>query len=241
MRKLKFVKLFEDFKPEYRYKLISTSKEKLIDGLKWFVRNFDVTSGFVVPIDNNGLRIKEIEKSVIDKTPYGYETEIGLCNYDDKLMDYGYGKWRLDFIHKFMKKDGIDCRIKLFDEQIKESEIFGTSGEKPPSWTVNGITITIDDVQSYLDKNNIPVVNIPVKDVFHMCAHRNKTEKETLDRSERSSLDFPIIVLKKNGKYHMVLDGHHRLLKAKNNNIDKIKARVFNLEDAPDEYKKVLY
>ena len=27
----------------------------------------------------------------------------------------------------------------------------------------------------------------------------------------------------------------------KNNNIDKIKARVFNLEDAPDEYKKVLY
>ena len=49
-----------------------------------------------------------------------------------------------------------------------------------------------------------------------MCAHRNKTEKETLDRSERSSLDFPIIVLKKNGKYHMILDGHHRLLKAKN-------------------------
>lgn len=156
-------------------------------------------------------------------------------------MDYGYGKWRLDFIHKFMKKDGIDCRIELFDEQIKESEIFGTSGEAPPSWKVNGITIKIADVQSYLDKNNIPIVNIPVKDVFHMCAHRNKTDKETLDRSERSSLDFPIIVLKKNVKYHMVLDGHHRLLKAKNNNIDKIKARVFNLEDAPNEYKKVLY
>jgi len=39
----------------------------------------------------------------------------------------------------------------------------------------------------------------------------------------------------------MVLDGHHRLLKAKNNNIDKIKARVFNLEDAPNKFQKVLY
>ena len=93
----------------------------------------------------------------------------------------------------------------------------------------------------YLDKNNIPVVEIPVKDIFNKCAHRDKKDKETLDRSERSDLKFPIIVLKKNGKYHMVLDGHHRLLKAKNNNIDKIKARVFNFEDAPDEFKKVLY
>jgi hypothetical protein len=83
------------------------------------------------------------------------------------------------------------------------------------------------------------VVEIPVKDIFDKCVHKNKIDKETLDKSERSDLKFPIIVLKNKRKYYMILDGHHRLLKAKNNNIAKIKARVFNLEDAPDEYKKV--
>jgi hypothetical protein len=131
-------------------------------------------------------------------------------------------------------------RKSLNEQQIlNESEIYGTSNEPPPSWKVGRTTIKIKDVQKYLDENDIPVIEIPVKDIFNKCAHTDKTDKETLDRSERSDLIFPIIVLKKNGKYHTVLDGHHRLLKAKNNNIDKIKARVFNLEDAPDEYKKV--
>ena len=130
--------------------------------------------------------------------------------------------------------------MKQFEEQIKVSEIYGTSGEAPPSWTRNNITVKLTDVQRYLDENNIPCEDIPVNDVFHFCVHRDKTDKETLDRSERSSLDFPIIVLKKNGKYHMVLDGHHRLLKAKNNNNDKIKARIFNLENATNEFQKVL-
>jgi len=121
----------------------------------------------------------------------------------------------------------------------KQMEIYGTSNEPPPSWQVGRTIIKTKDVQKYLDENDIPVTEIPVKDIFNKCAHRDKTDKETLDRSAKSDLKFPIIVLKKNGKYHTVLDGHHRLLKAKNNNIDKIKARVFNLEDAPDEYKKV--
>jgi hypothetical protein len=162
-----------------------------------------------------------------------------------------------NIIGEFYSVSDIKMIIKYMEEQVKnwsqflndqspkamlpKREIYGTSGEAPPSWTVNDITIKITDVQKYLDENNIPVVDIPVNDVFHLCAHRNKTDKETVDRSERASLDYPIIVLKKNGKYHMILDGHHRLLKAKNNNIDKIKARVFNLEDAPDEYKKVFH
>lgn len=118
---------------------------------------------------------------------------------------------------------------------------YGTSGEHAPSWTSNNITIELTDIQRYLDEKNIPVKDIPVKDIFHLCTHKNKTDEKTLNRSEKAILDFPIIVLKKNGKYHMVLDGHHRLLKANNNNIDKIKARVFNFEDTPDKFKKVFY
>jgi hypothetical protein len=124
----------------------------------------------------------------------------------------------------------------------KESTL-GTSGEEAPSWSMEiddkMVEITFDEVIDYIKKNNIPVTSIPVKDVFQFCAHKNKTDKETLARSERSSLDYPIIVTKMNGKYTMVLDGHHRLLKAKNNNIDKIKAQVIDLNDAPSEYQEM--
>ena len=124
----------------------------------------------------------------------------------------------------------------------KESTL-GTSGEEAPSWSMEiddkMVEITFDEVMDYIKKNNIPVTSIPVKDVFQFCAHKNKTDKETLARSERSSLDYPIIVTKMNGKPTMVLDGHHRLLKAKNNNIDKIKAQVIDLNDAPSEYQEM--
>jgi len=119
----------------------------------------------------------------------------------------------------------------------------GTSGEEAPSWSmeIDGkmVKITFDEVMDYIKKNNIPVTSIPVKDVFKFCAHKNKTDKETLARSERSSLDYPIIVTKMNGKPTMVLDGHHRLLKAKNNNIDKIKAQVIDLNKASREYQEM--
>lgn len=253
MKKLKYVKLFESFQERnHRYKLTANTEFDIIKGLKWFISNSDITSGFVSAVSSNipgfedGSLLKyevvedHIPQFVKKSERGGYEIEVGLFNYDGKILSMD-DKWNLKLIHKYMKTDNINCEIVELNETLQESETYGTSGEEPPYWTTKGVTIKIADVQSYLDENNIPVVNIPVKDVFHLCAHRNKTEKETLDRSERASLDFPIIVLKINGKYNMVLDGHHRLLKAKNNNIDKIKARVFNLEDAPDEYKKVFY
>lgn len=106
----------------YRYKLQSKTIENLKIGLRWFTSNFDITSGFVVPIDSNGLIIKNIDNINIIKTPQGYETEIGISNYDGELMNCN-GEWNLDFIHKYMDKDNIQCNI----------EEFGTSGEKPPS------------------------------------------------------------------------------------------------------------
>jgi ParB-like chromosome segregation protein Spo0J len=37
----------------------------------------------------------------------------------------------------------------------------------------------------------------------------------------------------------MILDGHHRLLKAINNNIETIKARVLDLSTAPKLYQSM--
>ncbi len=122
-------------------------------------------------------------------------------------------------------------RIILEDKNYEET-----------SWTdeVNGeeITITIQQVQKYLDSVNAPIEEIPVKDIFSKCCHRDKTDRETIERSERSNLDFPIIIVKKsNGEWGMILDGHHRLFKAHNNGIEKIKSRVLELDEAPIEYQ----
>ena len=110
------------------------------------------------------------------------------------------------------------------------------------SWTDGGVTITIQDVQKYLDEKEVPVIELDVEEIFPMCCHRDKTDKATIERSERSNLDYPIIIAKGlAGNWTMILDGHHRLFKAHNHGIDKIKARVLDLKEAPEEYQKMFY
>ena len=105
-------------------------------------------------------------------------------------------------------------------------------------------TITIQEVQNYLDKINAPLIEIPVKDIYQMCCHRDKTDPETLARAERSNLDYPIIIAKgEDGRWTMILDGHHRLYKANAHGVEKIKARVLDLSlpGTPEDYKKMFY
>lgn len=109
------------------------------------------------------------------------------------------------------------------------------------SWTNNGITVTIHDVQKFLDDINEPVIEIPVDKIKNMCVHIDKTDYKTLQRSENSDLYYPIIITKNEKGLKMILDGHHRLLKAINHNITTIKSRILDLTryDIPIEFKKV--
>lgn len=252
-KNLKYVKLFENFlKRNHRYKLIANTESDILDALKWFRSNFDITNGFINAAsfgisgyeDGTLLKyevIKDHKPQFIKKTERGYEIEIGLFNYDGKILSDN--KWDLEFIHKHMKNDNIKAKIVKINEPLREGKSYGTSGEEAPSWTktIDGkkTTITVDDIQNYLDKNKVPVTKIPTKDIFNLCAHKGKKDKKTLDRSERSNLDYPILVAKKDNEFVMILDGHHRLLKAHNNDIDKIKARVIDLDKAPTKYQKM--
>ena len=82
----------------------------------------------------------------------------------------------------------------------------------------DGTKLTINDVNDYLDNHNIDVIDIP-----GIGVGKNGT----------------IIITTNGGEYGMLLDGHHRLLKAINSGIINIKARVLELNDAPIEYKKL--
>jgi len=121
--------------------------------------------------------------------------------------------------------------LKLFENYYKET-----------SWTneIDGKeeTITIQQIQDYL--KNQPIIEIPVAEIEDLCIHKDKDDEETKLRSEKSDLSFPIIISKDlDGKYNMILDGHHRLLKAINTNQDTIKAKVLDLREAPEKYKKM--
>ena len=73
------------------------------------------------------------------------------------------------------------------------------------SWTmdINGKekTITIHMIQDFLKDE--PIIDIKVEDIKNKCIHLDKKDKKTLERSQKSNLDFPIIICK-NLDVHMV-------------------------------------
>jgi hypothetical protein len=65
----------------------------------------------------------------------------------------------------------------------------------------------------------------------------------TLDPSKlvTASLKYPIIIVKKDGKYRYILDGNHRFKKATNDGVQNITARVLDLNNpsAPELFKEM--
>ena len=108
------------------------------------------------------------------------------------------------------------------------------------SWTntIDGkdVTVTIKDMLDLIKGK--PVQGIATKILEPYALHKTKTDAETLANIEKSNLDYPIIVLKKPNGYQ-ILDGHHRLQKAINNDISCIKARVIEFKDMPSDWQKV--
>jgi len=101
----------------------------------------------------------------------------------------------------------------------------------------DGNKVTISDIEEYLKDED--VIDIPVVEIQNMCIHKDKKDKATKTRAMKSDLKFPIIIAKKGSKYTMILDGHHRLLKAMNTKKETIKARILDLDNAPDKYKNL--
>jgi hypothetical protein len=98
--------------------------------------------------------------------------------------------------------------------------------------------VTIKDVVKYLDDSDIPVKNVSIdkiKPIIIDQDYKNKNKK----RVEASNLEYPIIVIKKNGKYKSILDGNHRAFKAVNSDKKSINVREIDLSSSntPEEYK----
>jgi hypothetical protein len=126
-----------------------------------------------------------------------------------------------------------------FEEEVLPGDIpfdeYAKAGEET-SWELeDGTKVTLKKIVEFLDYKNIPVIEIPTKEVKHLLIDVERDSK----RVEAANLDFPIIISKYKNEYDNILDGQHRLVKSVKNEIQKIKCRVLDLENCPEEFKKV--
>lgn len=131
--------------------------------------------------------------------------------------------------------------LKLFENFIEDEENL-PGGDIPfddkygvdTSWTVDGVTITLNDINSYLDENKVPVVEIDTASIEDILID---TERDP-ERVDSASLEYPIILSTLNGDFYSVLDGQHRVVKSIKMGLPTIKARILYLDTAP-EYRKI--
>ncbi len=120
---------------------------------------------------------------------------------------------------------------------IKKYESFeqpeGTGRESFWEREIDGkvVRITLDDIISYLDNG----IEIDPKEIEHLLIKANRSP----ERVKNANLEYPIIIISKNGKFISILDGQHRVVKALKDGVN-IKARILDLNNAPDNIKIVL-
>ena len=100
--------------------------------------------------------------------------------------------------------------------------------------------VTIKDVLEYMDDKNIPTKKVSIQKIKPILIDQDY-KGAAKDRVERAELKYPIIVVKKNGKYKSILDGNHRVFKALKKKIDKIKVRELDLDakETPKIFKEL--
>ena len=94
------------------------------------------------------------------------------------------------------------------------------------------IEITLKDVIYYLDNKDI--VELDPKELKHLLIDVERDPK----RVDNADLSYPVILAEKDGELIEILDGNHRIVKAIRDDV-KIKARILNLDKAPEKFKKV--
>jgi len=119
--------------------------------------------------------------------------------------------------------------LKLF-ENFKQPE--GTGDET--YWEVEiknkPVRVTLTDVLNYLDN----IIELNPEDIEHLLID---VERDP-ERVDVADLKHPIILLSKGGEYTSILDGQHRVVKALRDGVP-VKARILDLDSAPEKFKKV--
>jgi len=130
---------------------------------------------------------------------------------------------------------------KLKREAINEANrrVLNEEDWQDTSWEDDDGKITIRDVVDYIGNNVVDISTSYLKNVLKTQLDKVTKEEE---RIMKADLQYPIILVQKDGEFSYVLDGNHRLAKAILTGEEYIKAKVLYLDDknTPEEFKRLL-
>ena len=98
------------------------------------------------------------------------------------------------------------------------------------SWETDKEKVTLGEIDDFLGNKTVDLNVLDLSNQIPPLPTRG--EKRVRD----ANLEFPIIVVKKDGEFKNVLDGNHRLQKAINQKVETIEAKILDL-DSPDTPK----
>ena len=132
--------------------------------------------------------------------------------------------------------------MDILNEQIlRAKELMGIINEnwRDTSWEDDDGKITIGDITDYIGND---IRNISVSDLENKLGDKVSSVTQGEERIMKADLQYPIILVQKDGEFSYVLDGNHRLAKAIMTGEEYIKAKVLYLDDknTPEEFKRLL-
>ena len=111
-----------------------------------------------------------------------------------------------------------------------------TESWRDTSWENDEGKVTLGEIDDFLEDKTIDINVLELSKQIPPLPTRGE------ERVAAASLEFPIIVVKKDGKFKYVLDGNHRLQKAINQEVETIKAKILDVSaeaETPDRFKKM--
>jgi hypothetical protein len=97
--------------------------------------------------------------------------------------------------------------------------------------------LRLEELVKWLKAEKVSIVEVEVEEIKELCIHWGTSNLATMLRSEAADLGYPILVTKDRS---VVLDGHHRLLKAIREGRETLAAYEIDLEKLPALWKKIL-
>jgi uncharacterized ParB-like nuclease family protein len=111
-----------------------------------------------------------------------------------------------------------------------------TESWRDTSWENDEGKVTLGEIDDFLGDKTIDINALELSKQIPPLPTRGE------ERVAAASLEFPIIVVKKDGKFKYVLDGNHRLQKAINQEVETIKAKILDVSaeaKTPERFKKM--
>ena len=200
--------------------------------------------------------IVDDDGDVLDLDDESYENEVGVS-----MIGSGSGfkdkQGNSDRLEKF-NRNNIDLKAKpssggnfrmgesdlkrivkrVINERNANRGIVGENW-KDTSWEDDDGKITIGDITDYIGNN---IRNISVSDLENKLGDQVSSVTQGEERIMKADLQYPIILVQKDGEFSYVLDGNHRLAKAIMTGEEYIKAKVLYLDDknTPEDFKRLL-